>query len=97
MIVVGDVHIPNFATGIKFQVAEVGTQKNFWGLNIHSFEINSPVIFLKKHFYFVNESSFMQKLNGRVGRGPTAASLEFREMQSWQGFSANFTNRGQPA
>ena len=26
MIVVGDIHISNFATGIKFQVAEVGTQ-----------------------------------------------------------------------
>ncbi|MGD0975551.1 MAG: hypothetical protein ABR866_15800 [Candidatus Korobacteraceae bacterium] len=53
--------------------------------------------FLKKHFYFVNESSFTQNLKKPVGGGPEAASFEFREMQSWQGFSGNFANCGQTA
>jgi hypothetical protein len=53
--------------------------------------------FLKKHFYFVNESSFTQNQEEAVGRGPEAASFEFRQMQSWQGFSGNFANCGQTA
>jgi hypothetical protein len=66
-------------------------------LNIHSIEINSSEIFLKKHFYFVNESSFTQNPKGRVGTGPKAAKFRFGEMQSWQGFAGNFASRGQPA